>query len=348
MNKRNLTITLATAAAAILAVVGLQPERDWQYYLAQEPNANDRTMTGTFTGIYEFAASGTVEDPIVIRADNAVFQCVLITGSNVIWVGSTVHNCETFGIRSKGDNNWIINNHVYDTVRSNLNKTTGKCLEGSWNSAIRIADATGGGMVGNVVHDNCGEGLSILRSNGTAENPMVIKDNIAYNNFSVNLYPDQSSFLEIEGNYLYSTGDTNFYKGGKPARCILIGAELYSGQPYNVHDISITGNTCENVKGIGYYAEMSGTPTNIFISENIFINVESPLIAPIFQAGNPVTATPAPATRTITATVSKTPTAPATRTPVPATITPTIAVTLPTPTAFCIPAHNVWVCDRKP
>lgn len=347
MNKRTLTITLATTAAVIAAVVGLQPEKDWQYYLAQEPNANDRTLTGTFTGSYNLTASGTVEDPIVVRADNAVFQCVYITGSNVIWAGSTVHNCDTFGIRSKGDNNWIIKNHVYDTVRMNLNKTTGKCLEGDWHSAIRIADATGGGMVGNVVHDNCGEGLSFLRSDN-----LWIEGNTVYDNFSVNIYPDQASNIIIRNNYSYSTGNTNFYKGGLPARGILIGAESYTGFAFNVHDILIEGNTLESVKGINYYAEQAGTPYNVIVRGNTFINVPAPLIS--LGSWATIDGTPVPATRTVTVAVSKTPTqtpVPATRTPVPNTpvpATPTIAVTLPTPTAYCIPAHNVWVCDRKP
>jgi len=327
MNKRNLTITLATAAAVIAAVVGVQL------------NANDIQLdpTKTYTSYY-LNKSGTEGDPVVVYGNGATLNCVLIQADWVIWKDTIIKNCNTFGIRANGDHIQILNNDVSDVVRMNVNGSSS-----SWHSGIRAADGSDILIKGNKVYQTWGEGISVLRADN-----VTVEDNIVFDTYSVNIYIDQCSFCVVRNNYSYST-DPAYYRAGKVARGISIGAESYSGWAFSVHDILIENNTLENVRGVNYIQEQAGTPYNVVVRGNTFINVPAPLIS-LGSWATIENGTPAPATaiRTITATVSKTPTAPATRTPVPATITPTIAVTLPTPTAFCIPAHNVWVCDRKP
>lgn len=355
MNKKLLTGILVTTAVLGTAV------------LALTPNGNDKILNPntTYTN-YTLTQGGTVDDPVVIWGNGAHVQCVLVQADYVIIRDLVVHNCTTFGIRANGKGIQILNNTVYDTVKANQ-LASGKCNDGagaSWHSALRAADASDIVISGNKVYESCGEGISILRADN-----VTVENNIVYDTFSVNIYCDQCSNATIRNNYSYSTGNMNFYRNGKVARSISIGAESYSGWAFNVHDILIEGNTLENVRGINYIQEQAGTPSNVIVRDNVFINVAAPLVnlgtwATVSNniiggtptAGNPTptrtatpSRTPAPATVTPaipTVTRTATPIIPTrTASPVPATNTPVI---VPTSTALCVPALSVWVCDKKP
>lgn len=324
---------------------------------------------------YVMSKSGTSDNPIVVWGGGATLQCVHITGDWVEWRDTTVTNCDTFGIRVNGDYVKVINNHVYNTVRMNLNTATGKCLSPSpsWHAGIRIADNVGVEVSHNRVHGNCGEGIGFLRtSNGIAEY------NEVWDNYSVNLYCDQCSDVVFRYNHTYSTGDTNYYRDGKVARGISIGAEYYSGFPFNVKNLLFDSNLFENVRGISYYADTemrSFTPENVIVRNNEFWKVPDPIISLGSWAtiSNNIIITPQPGTAAPTFTPTRTPTATSTvtRTPITAsptltstptkTSTPTASLTSPAtpttsptsiPTAMCLPVvfptHTVWVCDQQP
>ena len=228
-----------------------------------------------------------------------------------------------------------------DVVKSNWDGT--KCSgAGSWDSAIRAADTTDVLISGNKVFRVCGEGISILRSSFVA-----VENNTVYDAFSVNIYPDNSFGITIRNNWSYSTGDTRYYKNGLPARGLLLGAENYSGWGFQVRDLLIENNTFEKVRGISFYAELTGTPTNIIVRNNQFIGVTAPLVnlgTWATVSGNvSVTATSSGAAVTPTATVvnfTHTPTNTPTGT---ATTTPTHSQT---PTATATPVC-VLVYDKE-
>jgi len=258
----------------------------------------------TSNGIYTITQSGTPESPIVYDMQGQELECVLIKADYVIFKNAIVRNCDTFGIRVNGKGVQILDNEVYNTAMSNSDgiKCTGT---GGWAAGIRIADASDILVQGNYVHNNCGEGIGFLRSKNVKAEGNKVGDN-----FSVNIYLDQVENAEVINNYSYSTNDTRYYKDGKVARGISIGAEVYTGYTTSqVRNITIEGNTLEKVRGINYISEVPGTPDKVSIINNKFIDVPAPLIslgswATIVNT----TATANTNTPTVTPTVTKTPT----------------------------------------
>jgi len=352
MNKKTIAICLIIVIAMLLTKCTIPPATNKSQSAAivmataTLPPSNDIYLSSVAVyGDYNMTQSGTPDNPIVVWGNGAKLRSVYITGNNVIWRDTIVTGADGFGIRVKGKNNQIINNTVYDTVRSNWDGT--KCKQGgSWNSAIRAADATDIIIYGNNVSKSCGEGISILRSSN-----VTVENNTVFDTYSVNIYPDQSSFVTIRNNYSYSTGDTRYYKGGQVARGILIGAEIYTGWTYSVHDILIENNILERVRGINYYQEQAGTPYNVLIKNNVFINVSAPLLSLGSWAtvANNITATPGistPATPTVpvSATASRT-ASPTALQPPTATKTFTPTALPPTVTKTFTPAVVPTVCE---
>ena len=309
-------------------------------------NANDIQLTSDISGTYTISKSGTASDLIVVfgnghRIDGkGAFDCVSITGSYVVFRDAFVSNCGSFGIRVKGQHVTVENNIVTMASQENFNGTACIGEPVGWGTAMRAADTDDVTFRGNLVFETCGEGISAVRASH-----VVIENNTVRDAFSVNIYADQSSFVTIRNNWSYSTGDKRFYKNGTVARGISIGAELYSGWAFAVHDILIEGNTLERVRGINYIQEQTGTPTNVTVRDNRFMTVASPLVSLGTWAtvtGNvSVTATPNETAVTMTATAT------ATRTPAPITSTPTgTATATATPGEECLffPRHGQWVC----
>ena len=306
------------------------------------PNSNDIQLGGSYTK-YTLSQSGTASDPIVVWGNGATLQCVLITGSYIVWRDTTVTGCQSFGIRVKGAHVQILDNVVTDVARFNWDGA--KCSgAGSWDSAIRAADTTDVTISGNLVYKVCGEGISVLRSSY-----VTVSGNTVYDAFSVNIYLDQTSFSAAENNWSYSTGDTRYYKAGLVARGLSIGAESYSGWSFSVHDLTISNNKFERVRGINYIQEQAGTPYSITVRDNQFISVAAPLVSLGAWAtvSNNVSVTPTPPGTPQTATVTAT----ATLTPISPTATATAApspsatpFSSPTPECLYFAGHDETVC----
>jgi hypothetical protein len=292
-----------------------------------------------FTGdVYTINQSGTAAEPLVIDMGGETITCVLIKGDYVVFQNAVVTGCNTFGIRVNGKHVKVLNNEIYDVARSNWDGS--KCSgAGGWASGVRVADTSDVVVSGNTVHGLCGEGIGILRADN-----ILVENNIVYDAFSVNIYLDQTSNAVVRNNYSYSTGDVRFYKNGQVARGISIGAESYSNWSFSVHDILIENNKLEKVRGINYITETSGTPYNIVVRNNTFINVPAPLVSLGSWAtvGTVTPGTSIPPTVTKMPTRTTTPT----KTPMPVfTITPSLT---PAPQLICVQALSVVVCNRMP
>lgn len=306
------------SAAIVMATATLPPEND----IFLNPNS-------VYTN-YNVTKSGTPDNPVVVWGNGATIQCSLVQADYVVIRDLIVKNCNTFGIRVNGKHIKILNNDVSDVVKSNK-LISGKCDDSSsasWHSVIRAADSSDIVISGNKVSQSCGEGISILRADN-----VLVENNIVFDTFSVNIYCDQCSNSVIRNNYSYSTGDLNYYKAGKVARGIMIGAELYSGWAYSVHDILIENNILERVRGINYYQEQAGTPSNVVVRNNVFLNVPAPLLSLGSWAtvANNITATPGistPVTPTVPASAT------ASRTASPTALQPPTATKTFTPTAL--------------
>ena len=284
-------------------------------------NENDVQLDpGAQYANYTISASGTANDPIVIYGNGARVKCLTVKGNYVTVSNVIASGCLSHGILVTGKNVTIMNSLVYGNVTEN---GTGPCPgTGSWGSGIKGAVGAENLTVrGNTVYNNCGEGIAFTRVVGG-----LAEGNTVYDNFSVNIYIDNSNGVTVSDNKTTCI-DTKYFRNGSPARGITLAAENYSGWGFQFHDVLVERNLIEKCGGPRWYAPSfpTGQGTNVTVRDNLFSGVPSPLVA--LPAWVTVSNNVAVGTPTVV---------PATPTPTkaPATVTSTVP---PTATKVCYP-----------
>ena len=310
-----LLLILLTACAPVTPVVRV-------LFLA--PDANDIILSAgmTYTN-YTVSASGTADNPVVVYGNDARVKCLTVKGDYVTVQNVIATGCSSHGILVTGKHVTVQNSIVYGNVTEN---GTGPCPgTDSWGSGIKGAigaqDLT---VRGNPVYSNCGEGIALTRVLGGS-----VIGNTVYDNFSVNIYVDNSNGVIISDNKTFCV-DTKFFRNGSPARGVTLAAEYYSGWGFQFKDVTVERNYIEKCGGPRWYAPSFTTSqgTNVTVRDNLFNGVPSPLVSLptwVTVSNNvSITGTPPTAGPTTTQTVTFTPAPPtATRTPAP-TRTPTV------------------------
>lgn len=297
---------------------------------------------GTYSeNTVSFQASGAVGNPITLRGENdrlAIISSICATstdqsavGHPAIWtngksnlvIGGTSHglvtNCGDQGILVypgssnvsvinnevkfsydagilyyAGSNNGLAqNNLVHDNGRMNWPRGQANAQNRLWPTGMNAAENTSGNcFIGNVVYWNHGEGIA-----GTC-----LKQNIASDNWSVNLYVVDAPNGIVDRNFVYntpdginwtvipganpnaynpegiaaSTGDTanpNSINGMRVTNNIVVRGyrcfdRFISASTFNDNDVLIANNTCvRTIGGIDY--QNTGTITNVQIKNNI-------------------------------------------------------------------------------
>ena len=288
------------------------------------PNANDVILDPSRTySNYTVSASGTADDPIVIWGNSAMIKCLSIKGDYVTVTDVVATGCSSHGIVATGKHDAVLNSIVYGNVTEN---GTGPCPgTGSWGSGIK-------GAVGaeyltvryNTVFSNCGEGIALTRVIGGE-----VDHNTVYDNFSVNIYIDNSNGVTVSDNKSFCV-DTKYFRNGSPARGVTLAAEYYAGWGFQFRDVLIERNYIEKCGGPRWYSPRfpNDKGTNVTVRDNLFSGVPSPLVSlPTWvTTSNNVAVTGTTPTVTRTATLTRTPTVlppTATSTP-PVSITPTL------------------------
>lgn len=289
---------------------------------------NAITLNGTADRYHDVTCSAPVSSITVFGAYVRVRDCEV--------VGSYSH-----AIKVVGHDVIVENNNVHDSVREN--GIYPACLNTRWGSGIKAErDSYNVVIQNNKVYHNCGEGIAATMSRN-----VIVQDNEVYDNHAVNIYVDNSSDVQILRNQSYCVN--------KKPHGIAMGEEAYSGWGARLRDIVISNNVVTNCKtGIAsFISGVGGTLTNVDIANNLIpsgdlygISLDNTLNNNVVLRGN--TYFNLPWIRNLVGvtlqgnTVISTPTPTKTNTPTP-TSTPTF-----TATAFCVPALNVWVCDKKP
>ena len=316
-----LLVMLLTSCAPLTPAMRTAPLASDANDIVLDPSVSYNTLT--------VSASGTADYPITVWGNGATAKCVDLSGAYIVLQNVTVVGCNSHGILIRGNHITVANNTVSNVVTQN---GTGKCIGGSvqWGSAIKVYNGASHILITkNNVSRSCGEGIDSARG---------IDVTITYNTvtdvFSVGIYPDNSNGVTVLGNTVICS-DPNYYRNGKPANGVLIGAENYSGWGFQLANVLVENNTFYGCSGIRYYATVSGTPVGVRVVNNYFSGVPAPfvslpswaevsgnvaLVGPTLTPGPTRTptasSTPAPptATRTQTPVVSVTPS----RTPSPA------------------------------
>lgn len=200
---------------------------------------------------------------------------------NVKFNGSTGINIFTYGTTKSTDTVVAENNIYHNFIR---NWPRGRYKWGSWGGGAITHAATGTKYISNISHNNGGEGLlSYGGSGGT-----VWRDNIVYDNWSVNIYIDNQPDGIIDGNTifcsepnphdLYHNGDTNpgdnKNLGRLRAEGIMTADEDYKRTPpANLNNVKITNNIISGCRrAINHYGEALGSGLkNVLVSNNTII-----------------------------------------------------------------------------
>jgi len=171
-----------------------------------------------------------------------------------------VHNFHSRGLGGHGRYNTYENNEVFHTCMANEGASAG-----GWSSALATINRPGFVhssnivMRGNKVYENWGEGInSFLATN------VLLADNEARDNFSVNMYCDTSTNVTMENNTITSK-NTRYYRDGSPAAGIQISNEgsrtTMRVKPYPcAENIIILNNIIDGAcEGIAYWEDKNNT-----------------------------------------------------------------------------------------
>jgi parallel beta-helix repeat protein len=147
-------------------------------------------------------------------------------------------------------------------------------MQGGWASTVTV-DLTERALVANNrIWNNDGEAVAVILSNN-----VTVTGNENYDNFSQGVYIDNSRFNKVDGNLIYSTGNTRYFRDGYPGMGIAIANEYYDySNPSS--DNTIINNIIVNTRWGFLYGnfERGGGLKNTVIANNTFYKSSQAMI----------------------------------------------------------------------
>ena len=228
-------------------------------------------ISGEWNEQLRITESGSAGHPInvigtdaLIKVDRTEVSGIALTGSYINLSGFEVIGGDSFGIFITGQVIKVENNIVHDSVLEN--GTAGNCRQGSWGSAIKVREAMYVEVRGNQVYNSCGEGIALRGTYVLAEY------NTVWDNFSVQLYVDNSPYTTAQHNTVKCT--PGFPTPRQPVG-IAIGEERFSGWGNQRHDNKVLNNYVEGCQDgiVSWEGEMSTAKLiDSVISGNTVVN----------------------------------------------------------------------------
>ncbi|MFM1769526.1 MAG: hypothetical protein RJA22_2055 [Verrucomicrobiota bacterium] len=157
--------------------------------------------------------------------------------SQVRLLQNTIHGCWNGGIFVGGNAFGLTTDNRIEgnTLHGNCQINAAHTANGGWPAAIGSQWTERLTVANNTVRENHGEGIAFtLARQGLAEG------NTVHDNFSVEVYLDNAQFTTVRANFILTTGNSTFYRGGYPANGISMANETYSGSN------PLSGNTVAN------------------------------------------------------------------------------------------------------
>jgi parallel beta-helix repeat protein len=268
---------------------------------------------GVYSEIVNINAAGTSAARIVFRSnpgEKAIVDGAGLGKKNVITLGSKaafvdvsgfeVRNAGQIGICAWGANNVrILNNEVHDSFRNgiyvgwdvmgvssdivvdgntvfhNVQENRNRAFpNGGWATGISINYSTRSRATNNRVYENDGEGIVTILSQNT-----LIEGNELSDNFSVGVYVDNSRFVKVNANLMYSTGNSSYYRLGYPASGMATANEFYD-HALPSSDNTFTNNIVINSRWGFFYGayDAGGGLKNATVANNTFYKSASTMI----------------------------------------------------------------------
>lgn len=256
-------LIISLLAPTTVTAANYQVASDGEWNLTQgKIEAGDRIIfSGNFSKTIVLTKSGTATNPIELVGQGAKVLTndkvgIQISGSYVNLSGFRVEGAQSFGILVEGKWVKVENNIVAHNVVENGKDNN--CLPSSagvgWGSGLKIKVGAEEVVVrNNQVFENCGEGIAITR--GVR---VMVEGNMVRDNYSVNIYLDNSPFSEANNNQVSCTGI--YLRDGRRMTGIAVAEESYSGWGAQRHDNKVVGNSVDGcyVGIAGWAAEVSG------------------------------------------------------------------------------------------
>lgn len=184
--------------------------------------------------------------------------------------GGTSH-----GLYTDKKHTQILNNKIHGGAASNNGLGTTCTGSAQWGSGLKLRVGAEDILIkGNEVYENCGEGIAVTRGVNVR-----VENNIIRDNYSVNLYLDNSPFTTAIGNQSICTG--TYLRDGNRPTAILLGNEFYDGWGSQSHDILVENNKTSGCnKAIRLYNPINGSMTGLTVRNNCYTGtVDSPFVS---------------------------------------------------------------------
>ena len=199
------------------------------------------------------------------------------------------------------EGNQALYNRVHDNVLLNWPRGNNGFASagGGWSGGLAFSFSLNGVARGNVVYDNGGEGIiSYGSGGGAATGGTLFEQNVAFDNWSVNMYFDnqpgdvarQNILFDhpMDPNTLFYPPTSSQWSGGTPYKysvCLMLADEYNSsGGPANLANTQVYDNLMAGCRmGINEYAE--GALTNPHGLKNALIANNTIILPPTTPAG---------------------------------------------------------------
>lgn len=162
-------------------------------------------------------------------------QCVDASGSDIVLCGLDIHDCQSHGLQIGGSRVWAEGNSIQN---ASLENEGGSLGQSGWGSGLKVK--VGGNditLFRNKLFHNWGEGMAVTRGFN-----VKVLENLAYDNFSVNFYIDNSYDITVEKNMATCVENSGYEREGKRASAYMIGEEYYDGWGAQLHNVTIRNN----------------------------------------------------------------------------------------------------------
>jgi parallel beta-helix repeat protein len=197
--------------------------------------------------------------------------------NNVRILNNTVHHSYRNGIYVGWDvfgvsyDNVVDGNTVYNNVLENANRAF---PNGGWATGVSMNYTERGRVTNNRIYENDGEGIVTILSKYT-----LIEGNELSDNFSVGIYVDNSRFVKVNANLIYSTGNSRYFRTGYPASGIATANEFYD-HALPSSDNTFTNNIVINSRWGFFYGayDAGGGLKNAIVANNTFYKAASTMI----------------------------------------------------------------------
>ncbi|HYC61477.1 MAG TPA: right-handed parallel beta-helix repeat-containing protein [Thermoanaerobaculia bacterium] len=268
---------------------------------------------GVYFETVQINVKGTAAERITIRSypgETAIFDgtgtgrnenvLTLYKSAYVDLSGFEVRNAGQIGICSWGSNNVrILNNRVHHSFRNGIyvgwdvmgvsydnvvdgNTVHNNVLEnanrefpnGGWATGVSMNYTDRGRVTNNRIYENDGEGIVTILAKYTH-----IEGNELSDNFSVGIYVDNSRYVKVNANLMYSTGNSRYYREGYPASGMATANEWYDHSLPSSDNI-FTNNIVINSRWGFFYGayQRGGGLRNAVVANNTFYKSASTML----------------------------------------------------------------------